>query len=371
MIDEALIVNLPITNADLAALERLIATENIFVSGNFKIPNLAATEEYLRAKHLRNENFRILFDRNILTRLVNIAKGESIDTGDENEKLTRYAAGCLAFCIVAEIDVEHGMALYEGAFTLGHDHAEKEHQLFLTINNTHPGYCTDIALGRANSIPKDHLQEIGKDPVILAQMCRESNLAKELNLWAPNYLHLLKISELRRKNPTGKAPAELYLRWQAEESFYNAPAAMFGLAAISPKPPKGQMLKKVIVSNSSELSKNIHNATWDVCYITQWGKWLKDKDAPHWLFGSHDVALRKIADIAFCEQPANEMELLQNFFEICWGKRDGAALVKTYEQAKRSAQLGTQDRTTQVNEYFKNIKMHITTLEKSLGIEKI
>ena len=365
---DTLIVHLPISNEYLAELESVIERNQLFVAGNFVMQNLATTEEYLRAKHMRGESFRVLFDRNILSRLAKLANGAQITMENEDARITRLAAACLAFCIVSEIEVEHGMALYEGANSSSHEEAEAEHRLFLTINNTHPGYCTEIALNKADGIPSAHLIEVGNDPELLSQTCKESELTKRLNLWRTNYLHILKLAELKRKHPQGITAAEHYFKWQLDESFFNGPAAIFGLAAISPSPPKGGMLKKIHTTDAQELQKNINNATWDVCYLTQWGRWITNPEEPHWLFASCDIALREIARTAFCDRRSDEREQLRDFLVQCWGKRDGLRLTDAYHEAKTLSSLGSSERKARTAKYFMEIENHINALKSSLKI---
>lgn len=189
---------LPVKPADLNAIEGLIAQGDLLIPGNFRMSSAYGVLDYLESRHRNGREFRAFFDRNLVTRIVGLARGDPMPLDPESKKIVRYSAACIAFCILAEIGIEPGLALYEGASAHGHEQAASEHRLFRIADHVDPTHYVDIALGRRDAIPVPHLLELAQDQEISAQVCREPNFSKPLNLWKPNYLYLLKTAELRR-----------------------------------------------------------------------------------------------------------------------------------------------------------------------------
>lgn len=359
---------LPVTPQDALAIEQLVRENNLLIPGNFRMEDTFDIVSYLYVAQRHGHNFRVLFDRNLHTRIVNLAKGQPLPTDTESSKIARHSAACLAFCILSEIEVEPSMALYEGASTQGHEHAAHEYRFFQIADNVDPQHYVDIALGRSDRLPTIHLSELGRAPEITSRVLRESNFEKTLTPWKPNYLYLLKTAQLIRNGVPRRQAAENLLRWQAEEAFYNAPASLFCLAAMGHTPPNARMIKKLFTLNTNELRKGLRNATWDVCIISQWEKWLRAPESPSWLLSSNDYALRTIAQAVFSDSDLPSDSLLLSFMQSCWGKRDGNYLFNAYNTAVKSASIGSPERHKTIQTAFANLENNIHLLEIELGM---
>jgi hypothetical protein len=362
------VAQLPVGHADLKAIRRL-ATENaLLVPGNFRMADPTDVLAYLQASLLHKTDFRVLFDRNLVTRLVGLVRGDPLPSDPASARIVRLSAAAIALCIMAEIEVEPGMALYEGAATHGHERAAAEHLMFRLADNVNPAYYVDIALGRSSTLPVDHLEELRQDIAVSGPGPRESNFGRILTVWKINYLFLLKAVELRRTSLSAFEAARRLLEWEADDAFYNASASIFCLGALSPQPPAAAMIKNAQSLIPQQLSAGLRNATWDAALVSQWGKWLREPDSPSWLLSTNDKGLRSIAKTVFVEAGSDSILQLRTFLETCWGRRQGQQLFKAYELTSAGVRVGTQARRDVVAERFSRIDDAVRELEGRLGI---
>ena len=98
---------------------------------------------------------------------------------------------------------------------------------------------------------------------------------------------------------------------------------------------------------------------------------IRTKDAPYWLFASHDVALRKIAEIAFSGAIDDKHRVLRFFLESCWGRTDGRRLFNMYVESSSAAAIGSVKRRHRTETYFASMSERIIELEKLLAIDSV
>lgn len=362
------VAQLPVGRADLEAVRQMVAENDLLVPGNFRMDDPTDVLAYLQAAFLHKTEFRILFDRNLVTRLVGLVRGDPLPSDPASARIVRLSAAAIALCIMAEIEVEPGMALYEGAATHGHERAAAEHLLFRLADNVHPACYVDIALGRSSTLPIDHLEELRQDIAASGPGARESNFARMLTVWKINYLFLLKAVELRRDSRSAFEAARRLIEWEANDSFYNASASIFCLGALGPQPPAAAMIKNALSANPQQLSAGLRNATWDATLVSQWGKWLREPDSPSWLLSTGDKGLRAIAKTVFVEAGDDATLELRTFLETCWGRRQGQQLFKAYELTSAGAGVGTKARRDVVSARLSQIDAAVRELEGKLGI---
>ncbi len=92
----------------------------------------------------------LLPDRNIVSRLAQIAKGESLEGPDCWQK--QIASAILAFAQCLDIKIEPSVAFHELAPTQGNDAAHDELAWFRVADNGNPQEWVDVALGFADKI---------------------------------------------------------------------------------------------------------------------------------------------------------------------------------------------------------------------------
>lgn len=357
--------HLPLRPDEMLQLQTIMARADLIVPGNYVMRGPHRIIDYLSAAEFRSVEFRALFDRNLISPLVALAGKKNLAAEPAQMEICRLACASMAFCILANITVEPSMALYEYASGSGHEAAESDLRLFRIIDNADPRALLDIALGVTARLPEDHLDDLERDPEILASPVREKNFAKELTLWRPNYLHVLKAVSLLRSSRTPLDAVLDLLRWQSEESYFNAAAATYLMAAMSHHPPKGKMLKSARSEKSVEIIKGVRNATWDICFIQQFKKFITDPEEPNWSLWSHDIALRAIARDAFLREDESAEDKIKISLQRGWGK-SASTIFKAYVRYSQAAQVDPAARDRHTSMAFARLDSDIAALEGQL-----
>jgi hypothetical protein len=362
-----LLVELPVDPMDLAAIEQIVRENELLIPGNFRMDDAAHVMAFHEAAFIHKHSFRVLFDRNLVTRLAGLVRGDVMPTDPASARIVRFTAACMAFCILAEIDVEPNMAIYEGAQTHGHAFAEAETLLFQVANNLHPKFYIDIALGRANQLPPGHIEEVRSDPDMVSKKPGENDFTRPLTLWRASHLHVLKAVALKRSEKSNLGAAINFIEWQEKEAFFNASASLFCLAAMGHTPPATKMIKDIGSQDLEKLQKGIHNATWDIAILIQWGKWLRDKQAVSWLFSTNDKALKHIIKYLFLDDDSDTDAQFIKFLRLSWGKKDAVRLKETYDKSRQS--VGNDaTRQERLATAFAAVGDQILELECQLGL---
>lgn len=357
----------PVPPGDYEALRSLLSTADPLVTGNYTDSGNYELPEYLAATRLGNVEFKALFDRNLLSPLAELAAGKELAGSEESKQTGRVACACAAFCILADILIEPSMALYEYASTQGNSAAQADYAHFRIADNADPAIFINIALGRANRLPIEHIAQVQLVPGVVKKTTPEPNFEKALRMWRPNYLYVLKIAALRRRGLSPLQSALEFQRWQSEDSFYNAAAFMYCIASAAHKPPKGQMLKGINSTNSTTLRKGLRNAAWDICLLQQFGKSVTTPKSPSWSLWSLDKAVREIARTMFVREQQSEYDALKRFYSRYWG-RDSATLYDSHVMHSTRANLHSDSRRELTSAAFKRIDLDIKILEDELGI---
>ena len=358
---------IPIQHEDYAALRELLNSADPLITGNYVDGGSFDLTEYLAAVELGGVEFRALFDRNILSPLAALAAGRPLTGSEESIKTGRIACASVAFCIMAGMLIEPSMALYEYASTQGNSAAQVDFAGFRVADNADPAIFIDIAMGRSDRIPENHLAQVRADLNVSALIPAETNFEKTLRMWRPNYLFVLKMAALRRRGLSSMQAALEFQRWQSEDSFYNAAASMYCLASISHQPPKGQMLKGIGSADLATLKKGMRNAAWDICLIQQFGKHVTTPGSPSWSLWTLDKAVRGVARALIVRDGQPKQEALGAFYSDCWG-RDGPALHESYVRHSTKAAPGSEDRKALLDAAFQRIDLDIKALEGELGL---
>ena len=358
---------IPIQDKDYAALRELLNSADPLITGNYVDDGSFDLTEYLAAVKLGGVEFRALFDRNILSPLAALAAGRPLTGSKESIKTGRIACAAVAFCIMANILIEPSMALYEYASNQGNSAAQIDFASFRVADNVDPAIYIDIAMGRSDKIPENHLAQVRADLNASVLIAAKTNFEKPLRMWRPNYLYILKIAVLRRRGLSSMQAALEFQRWQSEDSFYNAAASLYCIGSVSHQPPKGQMLKGIGSADLATLKKGMCNATWDICLLQQFGKQVTTPGSPSWSLWTLDKAVRGVARALFVRCGQSEQEALGAFYSECWG-RDGPALHQSYIKHLKKAAPSSADRRTLLDVAFQRIDIDIKALEGELGL---
>ena len=365
--DTSIAIWLPLRLAESTFVEDLLRRSEVLVAG-YEGNDSYVVVDYLVASTRNGLQFRALFDRNLISPLVALARGESVPTSNQAASATKLAAACACFCILAEINIEPNIGIYEYASTTGNDAAQADARLFRLADNSDARAFLDIAMGRANCLPPDQLQHLRENTSLLQEEPREKNFERTLRMWRANYLFVLKTMALRRSGLKPFDAALALVAWQAGEAFFNAPASTYCLAAIAHSPPKGGMLKGIFSSNPETLRAGARNAAWDICLLQQFGRFSRSQEGTCWGLWSTDRALRQTARHLFVRGSDRGDAALVAFHERHWGVRDGRRLLATYQGRAASVDVGSDLRVAKVVDAIDQIDHWIADLERELGL---
>ncbi len=360
-------IELPIGPSDLLAIERIVLDAGLLFPGNYLGEYPPRAVEYQRATFVDEVEFLALFDRNLISRVAQLAAGKVVP-GDATGQASRVAAAALCFCAVSGIVIEPNIALYELADTQGHDVAAAETRLFRIADNCDPRALADVATGAANRLLVRDSIVARVDQRYSAEPLCEPNFARTLAKWKLHYLYVLKVADLRRANNSPIQAASAMLRWQYEETFLNSVASSYCLNAISHRPPKGRMLKDFRSVDPSKLCRGIRNATWDIFLLSEFKKRLKRTDNKLWSLWTADVALRAVASNEFVRDSSDASAKLLADLVARWGERDGALLADEYSRYNNLAQRDTDERKEHLDIAFAHLNDMIRILEAKLDI---
>ena len=321
----------PIPIPDLIQIQRLLQREDPFlVVFNTEEIGKYDCRLYLSQKDLHGIKTFAMFDRNVFSYVISLAKGDDVtrlEAGVFGPR--RIAAAVMAFLQCSNVTVERGIPLYEGADTIGTKVASDERQLFRLVDNMHPQVFADIALGRRDTITKEEL-----DRVKLGNSdCRD--FSNPPGQWHRNHVLALKIALLEMEQIPAERKMESFLHWMHDEFFFGAAATMFAGVYLSPK-RTGDMMKKLRSRDRNKALLGVRNAAWDLMLISHWGKEVCEQNQTNtiWLLCSRDVALKKIAKASLTHEfdEARVESILRDFLTEFWGTRKAKRFVELSRQ---------------------------------------
>ncbi|MEI9479460.1 MAG: hypothetical protein WCO26_23215 [Deltaproteobacteria bacterium] len=213
---------------------------------------------YLIQKDSHDTDTRLLADRNLLTRWVNLTKAASIT------EEVRVAAAVLAFCQCCGILVEPNIAFYEVAAESGNEAANYEEAVFRLVDNANPLDLAEIALGDFDS-PSPSLTTPESMPPR-----KHIDFTVPLRMWRRNYVLALKAAALALEGGRTENLAERLFDWMYSQYVFLAPSTVLALCYFSPNGPKKGLFKQIRSKDRERAIAGIKNATWDLTLIHQW-----------------------------------------------------------------------------------------------------
>ena len=266
---------------------------------------------YLVQKDSHNTDTRLLADRNLLTRWVNLTKAVSIT--DE----VRVAAAVLAFCQCCGIMVGPNIALYEVAAELGNDTANYEETSFRIVDNANPCDLSKIALG--------HFDGAAGAFTALENLPQKKGIdfSTPLRVWRRNYVLALKAATLALDGGRTETLAERLFDWMYSQYVFLAPSTVLALCYFSPNGPKKGLFKQIRSKDRERDIAGIKNSTWDLTLIHQWLGMVRGQRTDNTinLLGSLDRKLHTVARsiIAFTDSDEAVEAWRRRLFDSLWG----------------------------------------------------
>jgi hypothetical protein len=211
------IQNAPVTSDDLKNIQKMLKASDVLVGACVDKLALYNFADYLIFKEEYSGEVRVLLDRNFLTRIVDLARGKTVNSADP---LYSLVSAAMSFFIYCDVIIDPAVALYEYGHHQGHSEATDDLSYFRIADHVHPQAFADIALGRSDIIEKYEL-DTAKGFCENTLESKEDNYAKQISDWRLNYLFALKIAQLKKLSLLPEQKIEKFLIWMHEETLFS------------------------------------------------------------------------------------------------------------------------------------------------------
>lgn len=313
---------------DLRAVASILEKAHVFVPGYIPPPcGLYEPDGFFVDMDLHGVRTVMLPDRNIVSRLAQLAKGAPV------EGQRKLAAAVLAFAQCLEIQIEPSIAFHELAPSQGNTAAHEELSWFRVADNGAPQEWIDAALGRITGINV-------KPPLVTGP---QHDLQKPLRRWRSNYIAVLKIGELEL-SPLSPMDRALHLmKWMYNDFMLAGPAALFACHYFSPKFPRKRLFKGLRSPERERAIRGAVNAAWDITHLSELTRHINENvdGRTRYLFASFDEGLRTIGQSMIGTVPgAQTASSLANDLAVWWPSNDAeriATALYGYFERKRDS----------------------------------
>jgi hypothetical protein len=362
---------LPVRKDEIDVIQKILRDNNIISVG--PLGNLDPYElvTFLQTIHIFNHEIKALVDRNIFSRVIQLASGIEISKQQKDYKVYTIAAALMAYLILGQVQIEPGLALLETNQLLGKEKFNEELSIFRVADNINPQSYIDIALGKKIKIDSYEISEAKSIFIKNNGSFEDVTPVKTLNMWQQNYMSVLKIALLERSEYSNKSKIDYLFDWMEKETFFNAIAAIFAIQYFGPN-RKRPLLKSVNTGNIDNLKNNIISTAWDMTYIRSWSsKKVSQNGSEAWILCSNDYALQRIANsllVNLHEKEAGD-KLMQQLFIESWNAKDGDVLFNKYNNAYCATIIDDPYREKLLQERFAKVSSQIKSLEKDLNIQ--
>lgn len=317
----AAVVRIPIDANDLTAIEEMLQNADVFTTTFQEVgAGVYKAGTYFEQRMFHQTEAALLLDRNVMTRLVGLARGRPVSSE------SRVAAAALAFAQTINAQIEPSMALHEFASTQGNEPALEELHLVRRLDNTHPQVLANIALGRGEL----DLGELADVP----EPEERPNLARSLRRWRFCYTVALKIAELELSNLKPEAKMRALIDWMGADFLFVGPALALAMRYLAPNGRKKRQFKYLRSVDRERAISGVRNAAWDLALISEWSKLVDEQREERclWLLTTFDRGLREVARSVrtSVEAVGNVEEFMDREFVGTWGRVVGPALHKVY-----------------------------------------
>jgi hypothetical protein len=262
--DDQLSYHSPLPAEDITALQDLLRASNCFVP-SFVGADTYSVEAYILQYMKKQSEITLLFDRNLYSQVVALAKGSQM-----TEK-SRFAAAVMAFASCANLQIEPSIALYEGSASHARRAWKRDLEIFHRADEIHPANWAALALGYAERfdrrIPGKRLR---------SEPAKSFAPTAKLRFYGFVYPIVLKMD-----------------CWH-----FSAPATLLAIQALSHDPPK-DIFKSIGSKDRKKALAGVKNAAWDLVYITVWYERIKTqiKANEFTILCSRDKVFLKVAEL--------------------------------------------------------------------------
>jgi len=281
-------LEIPFNPSDINKIEQLTrrrdVIRSVYSNDLFDQYSLAS---YFKEIHIHKSQFCAMFDRNIFTAIIEVAK----KSGEKSLTLTqKTACALLAFFQISDVKIEPNMAIYEYIDSGHYEEAINQLSLFRAVDNLDPQALIDLALGRKNKIPSGMLDIQRVEPIA-------DKKGEHLHQWKIFYGCILKLACIETKGGKSVEKFKCFLEWMHNEYIFKAIAVTFGLIFFSNK-RFPSMIKNLNSQEKEKILRGLRNATWDMTVAHFWAKNALEKkeEGLLWLLCTEDKALKTIVN---------------------------------------------------------------------------
>lgn len=321
---------------DLLQIADQLARADVFVPGYLPADaGLYHPDCFLLEHRVEQIDHWILPDRNLASRMAQVAMGERLDVH------RRRAAALMAYAQCLNIQFDPSIAFHELAHRDGNEVALTELRWFRSADAARPQLWVDLALGRIDRMPVEPAAPI---PEVM-------DLAKPLRRWRRNYVVALKLAaiELSDRRPLDKQ-LEL-LDWMNLDFIVAGPAAVLAALYFSPRFARRGMIKQLRAPDRERALHGVRNAAWDITYLSEFVRKVNASittagRSHRYIFASLDRQLRSVATalLAVPDPVADRVEAVDVFAK--WWSREDAKVIVT----ALAASVGTASRRMKMEE---------------------
>ena len=302
-----------------------------FVTTGLEIDDPYSLFEYAQNSQYGDCELRAVLDRNLISCVCRLARGEPIPEDSGSAETYRVAAACMAYLIVADALIDPSISIHELADSRGSEKANRELFAFRIADCLHPRPYCEIALGRATRLPQAACQDALSSVLSRSRSDPEHDLSTQLSNLTKHQASLTKLVVLSKAQCSPLQKMIEFLRWSFEEAFLNAPAITFAKMFLGRKRPRG-MIRGVDGSSIVACVRGIRNAAWDLVYLSDWSRNIgQENERLAWILCSRDVTLvdlgRDLCALRTDTGPSRRFALLQEH----WDPEEAAAIHAYYE----------------------------------------
>lgn len=260
--DDQLFYHSPLPDEDVSALEHLLRASNCFVPP-FVGVDPYSVETYILQYAKKQSEFTLLFDRNLYSQVVALAKGS------RTTEKSRLTAGVMAFASCANLQIEPSIALYEGSASGARRAWKRDLEIFHRADEIHPVNWAALALGHAERFDR---RIPGKR--VRSGAAKSFDPTAKLRFYGFVYPIVLKMATINRVGGRSDKKMIELLDWMYYCWHFSAPATLLALQALSHDPPK-DVFKSIGSTDRKKALAGVRNAAWDLVYITAWFERIK------------------------------------------------------------------------------------------------
>ena len=268
--DDQLTYHSPLPPGEIAALQNLLRESNCFVP-SFVGADAYSVETYIVQYVMSRTETMFLFDRNLYSQAVSLAKGSQVTAN------TRCAAALMAFASCANTQIEPNLALYEGSASGARRAWKRDLEVF------HYAERFD------RRIPGKRLRSAA---------AKNFNPTAKLRFYGFVYPIALKMALISMAGGRPDKKMLELLDWVCLCWHFSAPALLLGAQALSHDPPR-DIFKNIRSRNRRKALEGVENAAWDPVYIAAWFERIKTQAKTNELtvLCSRDKVLLKVAEL--------------------------------------------------------------------------